>query len=256
MQDKIFQMLLEEDEITWQTIIYDLVKSEEMDPWDVDVSMLSQKYLETIKKLKEMDFRISGKIVLAASILLKIKSNKLVDEDILELERLISASETMEEGEFYEDFENNYAADFLKEAGGKPSLIPRTPQPRKRKVSIYDLVDALEAALEVKRRRVVGNVPEGVIRIPDKGFDISFVIRQVYSKIIDYFGTKKAEEKLTFSQLIPSGSREDKVFTFIPLLHLTNQRRVDIFQENHFGDIEIELLKSRKQIQKELGLSE
>ena len=49
MQDRIFEMLLKEDEITWQTILYDLVKTEEMDPWDIDISLLSQKYLETVK---------------------------------------------------------------------------------------------------------------------------------------------------------------------------------------------------------------
>mgnify|MGYP000237621912 CR=1 FL=1 len=52
MQEKIFDMLLSEDEITWQTIIYDLVKSEQMNPWDVDVSVLTKKYIIILKKLK------------------------------------------------------------------------------------------------------------------------------------------------------------------------------------------------------------
>ena len=73
MQEQIFDMLLKENEVTWQTIIQDLVKKEGMDPWDVDVSKLSQRYISTLKKLKEHDFRVSGKVVLAAAILLKIK---------------------------------------------------------------------------------------------------------------------------------------------------------------------------------------
>jgi len=39
MQDKLYEMLMNKDEITWQTIIYDLVKTGEMDPWDIDVSI-------------------------------------------------------------------------------------------------------------------------------------------------------------------------------------------------------------------------
>ena len=77
MQDRLLNMLMQENEITWQTIIYDLVKSEQMNPWDIDVSVLSQKYLETIKQLQEHNFFISGKIILDAAILLKIKSIKL-----------------------------------------------------------------------------------------------------------------------------------------------------------------------------------
>ena len=76
MQDRILEMLMHDDEITWQTIIYDLVKSEEMNPWDIDISKLSAKYLDTIKKMKQTNLFISGKVVLASAILLKIKSDK------------------------------------------------------------------------------------------------------------------------------------------------------------------------------------
>src|SRR3989338_11691150 len=141
--DKIFGIILSKtDEITWQNIIYELVKSEQMDPWDVDVSMLAQKYIDMLRSLKEHDFRISGKVLLAAAILLKIKSHKLVGEDLNELDRLLmGVEEEMEELGFEESGQITKLTEI-------PTLIPRTPQPRKRKVSIYDLVEALERALE------------------------------------------------------------------------------------------------------------
>ena len=43
MQDQILDMLLKKDELTWKDILYDLIKSERMDPWDIDVSKLSKK---------------------------------------------------------------------------------------------------------------------------------------------------------------------------------------------------------------------
>jgi chromatin segregation and condensation protein Rec8/ScpA/Scc1 (kleisin family) len=52
------------------------------------------------------------------------------------------------------------------------------------------------------------------------------------------------QEQLTFTQLIPSEDRQGKVLTFIPLLHLTNERRVDLAQEASFTEIYIELLDS------------
>lgn len=246
MQEKIFQLLFDKDEVTWQSLLYELVKTEQMDPWDVNVSLLTKKYMGTIKKLKELDFRISGKVLLAAAILLKIKSNRLVGEDLTQLDRLIAGSE---EQELLEEFE-----DFVEKPGleEKPTLIPRVPQPRKRKVSIYDLVEALEKALEVKKRRVMYSIPPLDVEIPKKTRDITQVIREVYGKIKSFF-FKNQKNKLMFSQLVPSDKKEDKIYTFVPLLHLSQQRKIDIDQQEPFADIEI-MLHDNKKIEE--GLSQ
>ena len=33
----VYDMLLKESEVTWQDILHQLVKEEQMDPWDVDL---------------------------------------------------------------------------------------------------------------------------------------------------------------------------------------------------------------------------
>ncbi len=259
MQEQIFDMLLKEDEITWQTIIYDLVKSHQMDPWDVDISMLTKQYISILKKLKEMDCRISGKVLLAAAILLKIKSKRLIDDDLGNLDRLISSINQAEDEAFYDDLEAElFSRRMNGDESNKPKLIPRTPQPRKRKVSIFDLMEALEQALEVKKRRVIRSMPPSKVMVPKKGVDLTHVMKQVYSKIISVVSANGSNARITFTNIIPSDTKEGKVLTFIPLLHLTNQRKVDIFQEQHAGEIEIELLKkmTQKQIDKELAVVE
>src|SRR3989338_8721596 len=109
MEDRIMQIVLGKgsNEITWRSMIYELVKSEQMSPWDVDVSILSKRYVQMLKKLKELDFRVSGKMVLAASILLKIKSTLLVGEEMAELDRLMTPQdeESTYEG-FYEELDS------------------------------------------------------------------------------------------------------------------------------------------------------
>jgi segregation and condensation protein A len=245
--EKILDIILNKDEITWQTIIYDLINSEEMDPWNVDISLLTQKYIEMVKTLKDHDFRLSGKVLLAAALLLKIKSNKWITEDIANLDSLFSSAED-DMNELLDGIEDDY---YHPKEVVDAELIPRTPQPRRRKVSVYDLVNALEKALEVKHRRVLRDVPIMDVKAPVKKRDISEVIRDIYFKIKDYF-VKNTKTRLTFSRLIPSESKEDKVFTFIPLLHLTNQRKIDIEQYQPFGEIEI-MLKQKMEIDKELG---
>jgi len=236
--ERIFQILYKEDEVTWQSLLYELVKKEGMNPWDINISLLTKKYIDTIKKLKELDFRISGKVLLAAAILLKMKSNRLLNEDISEFDRLIT-----EEEELVEELDLEEQQQY--KPGERPILIPRTPQPRKRKVSIFDLVNALEKALEVKQRRVLNSIPPMDVKIPERKRDITEVIREVYSRIKSFFMIN-SQKKLTFTQLVPSQKKEDKIFTFIPLLHLTNQRKVNLEQKEHFGEIEI-MLNTQKE---------
>ena len=232
--EKLFDVIYSKNEVTWQSLLYELVKTEEMDPWDINISLLAKKYIDTIKKMKDLDLRISGKMLLASAILLKIKSNRLLNEDLSEFDKLLTESEDellaeIEDGEYRPSEEIN-----------KVPLIPRTPQPRKRKVSVYDLVGALEKALEVKRRRVLNSIPPMNLEVPKKTRDITEVIRDVYGKIKSLF-YRNSNSAVKFSQLVTTNTKEDKVFTFVPLLHLTNQRKIDLEQEEHFGDINIML---------------
>lgn len=242
--ETIFNMLFTEDEITWQSMIYTLIQEENMNPWDIDVSRLAQKFLDNLKQLKETDFRISGKMVLAAALLLKIKSKRFLDLDIAALDQLIA--ETEEPIDLLEDLEEDLDGhDFAGVAEERPKIYPKTPQPRKRKVSVYDLVQALEKALEVEHRRkpVVREAPE--VKAPEKTVDMQQVIKTVYGKVKTFFA-KKTTLKLTFDQICQSDKPIDKVMTFVPLLHLENQRKIDLQQEDHFGEIGVEMVRVAK----------
>ena len=243
MEDRIMQIVLgkESNEVTWRSMIYELVKSEQMDPWNVDISVLSKRYVQMLKKLKGLDFRVSGKMVLAAAILLKMKSNLLVGEEMAELDRLMRPEdeESMNEG-FYEELDSAYGKGGYGEYEAQP-LLPRTPQPRKRKVSIYDLMISLQKALEVRDRRVARRMPRGTIEVPHRKVDMGKLIGDVYDRVMNLF---RAQSRLTFTQLLPpEATKEARILTFMPLLHLANvdYRKLDLLQQENFGEIEIVL---------------
>ena len=183
--------------------------------------------------------------MLAAAILLKIKSSKLVGEDLEHFDKLLAPEEELEEGLLDEGLSEQQ-----KEELGKVDLIPRTPQPRKRKVSVYDLMNALDKALEVKRRRVLQSIPPPLIP-PAKTKDMTQLIKTLYLRIKNTL-FKSRKNRVMFSQLVPSQEKDDKIYTFIPLLHLTTQRKVELFQQRHFEDFEV-YLKSKKEVDKELS---
>jgi len=247
MEDKILKLLVEQDEVTWKDIIYDLIRSNEMDPWDIDMSKLTKKYIKIVRGLKKFDFKVSGKVLLAASLLLSIKSKKLLEEDILYLDQLIAQKDQMTEEEFYEELESGEYRDPASISDEeRKQLIPRTPQPRKRKVSIYDLVGALEKALEVKKRRIMRNLPDMDITLPEKKRDITTMIKSIYKSILSTLQVNK-QGHMGFSELLSEkATKEEKIQTFIPLLHLTNERKIDLHQGEHFGEIGIQLIDTTK----------
>lgn len=243
-QEQILSIIVQQDDVSWKQIIFDLIDSEQMDPWDINISILSKCFLEELKKLKEHDFRISGKVVLASAILLKLKANRLHNEEMAQLDNLIqSMEEPVDLG--LDDLQLFPEMVFEEPVQEKPKLVPRTPQPRKRKVSVYDLVEALEEALETEARRPVPTETRILDEIepPKTHIDISEVIREIYGVIYDHYETNmQPKGSLEFTHLSRSEDKRDKVMTFIPLLHLENARKVHLDQEEHFGPIAVHLL--------------
>ncbi|MBI2668869.1 segregation/condensation protein A [Candidatus Woesearchaeota archaeon] len=238
MQQQILNLLIDQEEVGWKQVLFDLVESEKMDPWDIDVSLLTQKYIEAVHKMQEHDLKISGKVLLAAAMLLKMKSTYFLDKDIADLDRLMNPEDYIEE----EDWENLTEGEKQKRLEKlQYALIPRNPQPRTRKVSIHDLVKALQHALETKKRILAQQRPVP-FKIPERKVDIMEVLRDVYHKIVYY--SEKEEKALTFTQLLPPrAGKAEKVYTFIPLLHLENLQKVETSQAKPFDEIYVKLVK-------------
>lgn len=233
MEDQVYDLLLKENEVTWQDIIHNLIKTEQMDPWDVDITKLTHKYIETVKLMKEMNYFISGKVLLASALLLKIKSQRLIDEDISNFDSFLFHSESAEFEELGEFVPyHQHKVDI-------PQLGVRTPQARKRRVSITDLISALEKALHVDNRRKLRlqkffnfNKPE----IPERKVDITLLIDQIYHRLEEMFSKKN--NLVRFSELKTSGKQET-ILTLLPLLHLHNSKHINLEQECAFDDIHI-----------------
>ena len=86
--DELYNLLTGK-EVSWQAIIYDLIQSEQLDPWDIDLIRLTNAYLDKIKELEEASFIVSSKILLAAAILLRIKSELLLKRYIKSLDDIL-----------------------------------------------------------------------------------------------------------------------------------------------------------------------
>ena len=242
MQEKIYKMLLEESEITWQSIIQDLVNKEQMDPWNIDISGLTKRYSDRIKELKKHNFFISGKVLLAYSILLRLKSHKFLTEHISNFDSILYPPEEKEISELLEEQYGKIEYD----EENIPKLLIKTPQERKRRITIKELMNALEKALDIDYNRGVRRRDYSVLRpavLPTNILNITEIIKNIYNKILGFF---KNNEEVTFSKLVPSQKKEDKLYTFLPLIYLETDGKIELEQEVPFGEIKIKKISEGK----------
>jgi segregation and condensation protein A len=243
-QEQIHSLLFGE-KLSWQSIIYDLINSEQLDPWDIDLSLLSNKYLEKIRALEEANFFISSKVLLAAALLLRMKSERLLEVDIKSLDEIL----------FGKKEEKKYLQERIELDEEIPGLVPRTPLPRFRKVTLEELMTALNKAIKTETRRIKRVVTikqqeiETALSLPKHKINLQDRIKMVYSKLEDIFENRK--EKLPFTELAGTNT-EERIANFIPLLHLDNQQKVWVEQEGHLQEIYIWLKSLYEEQNKEM----
>lgn len=242
---QVFNILTGKDP-SWQGIIYELINSEQLDPWDIDITMLCRGYFEKIKEMEESDFFVSSKILLAASLLLRIKSEILINKYIKEIDAILYGKEE-EKKKLFEKIEIDESE--------LPLLMPKSPLPRYKKVTLDELMTALDTAIKTESRRISREIEQkqrerlAYVDIPKvKRANIRDRIRQFYAKILTSFKHPKHTSKLKLPYSHFTGNnKEEKLVCFLPMLHLSNTDKLWLEQEAHFGEIWIYLYERFKE---------
>lgn len=247
-QEQIYE-LVTGDKFGWREIIYDLINTEQLDPWDINIAQLTDKYLDKIRALEEADFVVSSQVLFAASFLLRLKSEILLDKYIRELDDIL----------FGRPEKKKYQMEKIVLAEGEvPELIPRSPIPRLKKVTLQELIESLDQAMKTEGRRIKKQIDirrarlESEISLPKKRMNIRDSIRHIYASVLSKFKQKKDSQKLSFFDFA-GADKESRISTFVPLLHLDNQKKVWLEQPSHFEDIWIWLRQVYEQHRKDTG---
>ncbi|MBS3070960.1 segregation/condensation protein A [Candidatus Pacearchaeota archaeon] len=231
-QEKIHDLLFSR-EIGWQEIIYDLINTEQLDPWDINISILANKYLQKLQEFEEDNYFISSKVLLAAALLLRIKSEIILNKYIKSIDEILfgkkqDSKETKGEILDLSEYEDETF-----------HLIPKSPVPRFKRVSLNELVESLNKAIITENRRIKKEIlKENAFRdtedlIPKKKILIMDKVKEIYKKIIQ---NMNENERISFI-VISGENKEEKISTFVSLLHLESQNKIWVEQENHFGEI-------------------
>ncbi|MEK6875421.1 MAG: segregation/condensation protein A [Nanoarchaeota archaeon] len=232
-QEQIHDLLFSR-ELGWQEIIYDLINTEQLDPWDINIIVLSDRYLKKIQELEEADFFVSSKVLLAAALLLRLKSEILLNKYIRSIDEILFGKKAPDPKRILERIELDEEI---------PELIPRSPIPRMRKVTIKELMDSLNQAISTENRRIKKEIinqnalRETAISMPKGKFSIKNKIKEIYLRLTTHLDEKK-KQKVSYTDLIGT-DREEKIISFLPLLQLESQKKIWLDQEAHFHEIYI-----------------
>ena len=215
----------------WKTILIDLIKSEKMNPWDIDICMLADKYLEKVNQLEHATLKIPANAILASAILLKMKARALKLRGI-------------------EDEEDSLQEISLEDIQMLEESIPELKGVRRfrqGKLSLDELVEGIADVLDKTKRK-----QSSILRSKDlPEFKVLVDEGNIENRVVEV--EKRIQERVDsqgivlFSQLLDENSSVEMVYIFLPLLFLINKGKVNAWQEQWFGEIFISLLNNGKE---------
>ncbi|MEM4590015.1 MAG: segregation/condensation protein A [Candidatus Micrarchaeia archaeon] len=218
---------------TWREMLLEIIDSNNLDPWNIEISVVTNSYIEKIRKMKIDDLHIPANVVLAASILLRFKAQAFQFE------------------ETEPQIEEVYVEEGIESAPLEMIQLRMRMQP-KRAITLPDLINALEDAIkiEVKREKERIVLPT-VLEFKPPEYDIEKETKSVYESISKYCDENGM---ILFSELLKLMNKKgpkETVLTLLPLLHLCQKNKITVDQEEFFGDIIIQKLDPNLEIEEE-----
>lgn len=216
-------------------LIY-LIRKNEVNIYDIPISLITNRYLEYIEWLKAMNVDIAGDFLVMAATLIHIKSRMLLpvhedsdEEDprqeiarpLLEYLRMKSAALQLNERELLGEHT------FIRSpASGAGNL-----QDREIRVDLFELIQAFQ--------RIIDNLS------PDIAIDVVAEKLSIKDRMIELIWLLKDRGSLIFQELILSlDGKIEIIITFLAILEMVKRNAASIIQHTDTGNITLYLNES------------
>ena len=202
-------------------ILLELVRNNKLDPWDIDIEKLTKVFLQRIQEMRELDLRVSGRTLLSAAILLRMKSRRLagISED------------AQDDAELDEDLDLD-----LPDLGAI-TMMQLTP----RKITLDELIGALQDALSEPpppKPKIRGKPKPFIPTLDGFYVNIEEKLGEFHQRIA---GFVPDGEIIGLTDLLQEDTRIEFVRTLLLSLFLGKDGKIDLWQEEPFGEIFITL---------------
>lgn len=243
-------------------ILVDLAKTGKINPWDIDIVDVYDKYTKRLAELKANNLKLAGRAILFISVLLRLKSNVLNGIDILNFEDMIEDPEN----DIMDDFDDDFEAEQLKMPTNNiisfDEVLQRrtsTRLNRSRNVTLKDLIRhlefyeelekkrALQSALDKQKRRVRNYAKFSAADIKNLAHEeyIEHVVQKLQQnlvKILDH------EEQVELREVCLLGF--DRVSAYLGMLFVSTRDKYEVFQDEFYEKVYIR--REQEQIEEQV----
>ncbi len=240
------------DELDGIEVLVQMAKQGKIDPWNIDIADIADKYMLHLAENKSNNLRLSGRALFFLAVLLKLKSNILVGIDPMQFEEeqpVDAEYDDSDDSRFSDDlYYQNY--DFGDNVIPIDSIIQRRTsikQNRNRIVTLKDLIRQLEFYERLDKKQSVQNSLErakkrvrsyanlssdDIINLTQEEY-IENSVKILHENLIKIF---EKEEKVELNTLTLLGL--DKVSAYIALLFLTvKSSEFQLEQKEFYSDL-------------------
>ena len=228
-------------------ILVNMAKQGKINPWNVDIVDVYDKYMMQVFQAKGQNLKITGRTILFAAILLKLKSNVLDGIDIMDF-----APEPEIADEFnYDDDQLDYSEDYIPTNNviSIDEVLQRRTSVRLnhnrvvtlrdliRQLEFYEMLDkkqSLKNAHERAKRRVQNYArlsPDDIINLAHDEY-IENGVQRLRANLEEILNR---QDRIELNELTLLGM--DRVNAYISLLLLTVDSNYDLMQDEFYGDL-------------------
>ena len=220
-------------------LLLHLIQKEEMDIHDIQIAQITDRYLEYVNLMEQLDLDVASEFLVMAATLLHIKSQSILPQLTPSTEHAIGDQEQLVKQLLeYKQFKE--AAQVLDIYAERQTCVyNRSPELHadldgtrsfEIKATLFDLLTAFKTisdrVAEVDSEELYETVEEETITVEDK---IAFIERQL-----------ELADQLLFDELFPlSASKADWIVTFLAILELIRIGKIVTVQTDHFESIYI-----------------
>lgn len=214
-------------------LLLELVKTNKCDIKDIFIKDIINQYYEIVQTSSVRESELASDFLVLASSLLQIKSRYLIYLNNIDDDTIDPTIQLLELLEEYKKFKN--LAEILKEKYYVTQMYyTKTPEEILEETSIdisqYTINDLHNCFLELQRQE--NNTPTSTM--------VSYKKISVQEKINDIESALKNLSKIYFESLINKDIRDDVVASFLGILELAKEQKVNLTQQDFFENIIIE----------------
>ena len=221
-------------------LLLHLIKKSKMEIFDIEISEITNQYINFINEMTEMNLDIASEYLVMAAELIEMKSRKLLpkkdEEEVTEDEinpeeelkrRLLEYEKYKESTAVFRSLEEKRTSYYTKAPESLKNYLDETIE-NDGSVSVMDLLDAFQKLLEREQFKKPINT-----KIARKELSV----KERVVKIRDILKQKK---KVNFIELFDDFSKPYVVVTFLSVLEMAKNGEITLKQDNNFSDIYLE----------------